>query len=326
MKCHAIRIHKTGGPEVMKWEEVDAPDPGEGQIRIKHTAVGLNYIDVYFRTGAYPAGGTPFTTGLEGAGVVEAVGPGVTSCKEGDRVAYAAPPVGSYAELRLMPAEKVVAIPDGVSDEQAAAMMLKGMTAEYLLRRTYRVKSGDTILFHAAAGGVGLIACQWAKALGATVIGTVGSKEKAELAKAHGCDHPILYEDEDLPERVKAITGGAKLPVVYDSVGQSTFMKSLDCLRPRGMMVSFGQSSGAIPPIDLGVLAAKGSLYLTRPGLMTYTSTRDELLESANALFDMVKSGKVKIEIHNRYPLSEAVQAHRDLEGRKTTGSTVLLP
>lgn len=326
MKCHAIRIHEIGGPEVMKWEEVEVPDPGPGQIRLKHTAVGLNYIDVYFRSGTYPAGEPPFTTGLEGAGVVEAVGEGVTTCKEGDRVAYASPPLGSYAEARLMPAEKVVNIPNGVSDEQAAAMMLKGMTTEYLLSRTYPVKAGETILFHAAAGGVGLIACQWAKAIGATVIGTVGSPEKAELAKAHGCDYPILYDTEDLPARVKEITGGEMVPVVYDSVGKSTFMKSINCLRPRGFMVSFGQSSGSLDPVDPGLLSAGGSLYLTRPGLMTYTSNRQELEESSGALFDMVSSGKVKIEIHNRYALSDAVQAHKDLEGRKTTGSTVLQP
>lgn len=322
MSYHAIVAQETGGPEVLKWQEVEVGDPGNGEIRVRHTAVGLNYIDTYHRTGLYPVE-PPFTVGLEGAGVVESVGPGVTTVSEGDRVAYAAPPMGAYAEARLMPADKVVTVPEGVSDETAAAMMLKGMTTEYLLRRTYEVKAGDTILFHAAAGGVGLIACQWAKALGATVIGTVGTEEKAELARAHGCDHPILYTQEDFVERVKEITDGKGVPVVYDSVGKDTFMKSLDCLQPRGLLASFGQSSGSVGAFDPGVLAAKGSLYLTRPTLMTYTATRPDLEESANALFDVVASGKVKIEINNRYPLSEAEQAHRDLQGRKTTGSTV---
>ncbi len=322
MSTHAIVAQQTGGPEVLKWQEVDVGDPGAGEIRVRHTAVGLNYIDTYHRTGMYPVE-PPFTVGLEGAGVVEAVGGGVNTVSVGDRVAYAAPPMGAYAEARLMPAEKVVTVPDGVSDDTAAAMMLKGMTTEYLLRRTYQVKAGDTILFHAAAGGVGLIACQWAKALGATVIGTVGTEEKAELARAHGCDHPILYTKEDFVERVKEITDGKGVPVVYDSVGKDTFMKSLDCLQPRGLMASFGQSSGSAGAFDPGILAAKGSLYLTRPTLMTYTATRSDLEESATALFDVVASGKVKIEINNRYPLSEAEQAHRDLEGRKTTGSTV---
>jgi len=322
MSYHAIVSQETGGPEVLKWQEIEVGDPGTGEILVRHTAVGLNYIDTYHRTGMYPVE-PPFTVGLEGAGVVEAIGDGVTTVSVGDRVAYAAPPMGAYAEARLMPAEKVVTIPEGVSDETAAAMMLKGMTTEYLLRRTYEVKKGDTILFHAAAGGVGLIACQWAKAIGATVIGTVGTEEKAELARAHGCDHPILYTKEDFVERVKEITDGKGVPVVYDSVGKDTFMKSLDCLQPRGLMASFGQSSGSAGSFDPGILAAKGSLYLTRPTLMTYTATRPDLEESANALFDVVASGKVKIEINNRYPLSEAEQAHRDLQGRKTTGSTV---
>ena len=322
----AIRIHQTGGPEVMRWEAVEVGAPGPGEIRIRHEAVGLNYIDVYFRTGLYPAPSLPFSPGMEGAGVVEAVGEGVDSLVAGDRVAYAAPPVGAYAEVRLMPAEKVVKVPDGIDFRQAAAMMLQGMTVEYLLRRTYPVRSGDTVLFHAAAGGVGLIACQWAKHLGATVIGTVGSDEKAELARAHGCDHPIVYTRENFTERVREITGGAGVPVVYDSVGGDTFEGSLDCLRPRGMLVSFGQSSGKIDPFDIGVLGAKGSLYVTRPTLMTYTASRAELESSAQALFDVVGSGAVRVTVNQTFPLAEAASAHRALESRQTTGSTVLLP
>jgi len=325
MTSHAILIHETGGPDVMKWQEVDVGDPGPGEIRIRHGAVGLNYIDVYFRTGMYPAT-PPFTPGLEGAGAVEAVGEGVTEVAVGDRVAYAAPPAGAYAQVRLMPADRVVKLPDSISDEQGAAMMLQGMTVEYLLCRTYPVKAGDTILFHAAAGGVGLIACQWAKALGATVIGTVGTDEKAALARAHGCDHAIVYTRENFVERVKEITGGAGVPVVYDAVGKDTFAGSLDCLAPFGMMVSFGQASGKIADVDIGILGQKGSLFLTRPTLMTYTAKREDLVDSANALFDMVSSGKVKIEIEQRYALSDAAQAHRDLEGRKTTGSTIFTP
>ena len=322
----AIRIHETGGPEVMRWEDVEVGAPGPGEIRIRHHAVGLNYIDVYFRTGLYPAPSLPFSPGMEGAGVVEAVGEDVDSLVAGDRVAYAAPPVGAYAEVRLMPAEKVVKIPAGVDSRQAAAMMLQGMTVEYLLRRTYPVRSGDTILIHAAAGGVGLIACQWAKHLGATVIGTVGSDEKAELARAHGCDHPIVYSRENFTERVREITGGAGVPVVYDSVGRDTFEGSLDCLRPRGMLVSFGQSSGKIDPFDIGVLSAKGSLYITRPTLMTYTASRADLDSSAQALFDVVGSGAVRVTVNRTFPLAEAADAHRALESRQTTGSTVLLP
>jgi NADPH2:quinone reductase len=325
MTSHAILIHETGGPDVMKWEEVEVGDPGPGEIRIRHGAVGLNYIDVYFRTGMYPAT-PPFTPGLEGAGAVEAVGDGVSEVAVGDRVAYAAPPAGAYAQVRLMPADKVVKLPDSISDEQGAAMMLQGMTVEYLLCRTYPVKAGDTILFHAAAGGVGLIACQWAKALGATVIGTVGTDEKAELARAHGCDHAIVYTRENFVERVKEITGGKGVPVVYDAVGKDTFAGSLDCLAPFGMMVSFGQASGKIADVDIGILGQKGSLFLTRPTLMTYTAKREDLVDSANALFDMVSSGKVKIEIEQRYALSDAAQAHRDLDGRKTTGSTIFTP
>lgn len=325
MKTNAIRIHQPGGPEVMVWEEVDLAAPAAGQVLLRHTAVGLNYIDVYHRTGLYPAP-LPFTPGLEGAGVVEAVGDGVTDLKIGDRVAYANPPLGAYAEVRLMPADRLVKLPDAIDDRTAAAMMLQGMTAQYLLRRTYRVQAGDTILIHAAAGGVGLLVCQWARHLGATVIGTVGSPEKAELAKAHGCDHPILYKSEDFVARVREITNGEGVPVVYDSVGKDTFLKSLDCLRPLGMMVSFGQSSGKVEPLDTGLLAAKGSLFLTRPSLMAYTAKRSDMVASAGELFDVVEKGVVKIEINQTYALKDAPQAHRDLEGRKTTGSTLLLP
>ena len=322
MQCKAIVAQSTGGPEVLAWRDVDIGDPGAGEIRIRHAAVGLNFIDVYHRTGLYPVE-PPFTPGLEGAGVVEAVGEGVTTIAVGDRVAYAAPPMGSYAEARLMPAAAVVTVPDGIADETAAAMMLKGMTAEYLLRRTYEVKAGETILFHAAAGGVGLIACQWAKALGATVIGTVGNDEKADLARAHGCDHPIVYTRDNFVDRVREITDGKGVPVVYDSVGKDTFDGSLDCLAPRGLLASFGQSSGGVNALNPGVLAAKGSLYLSRPTLMTYNASRAELVASAGALFDVVASGKVKIEINNRYPLADAEQGHRDLQDRKTTGSTI---
>lgn len=320
---HAIRINKTGGPEQLVWEEVQVGDPGEGEIRLRHTAVGLNYIDVYFRMGMYPAE-PPFSPGLEAAGVVEAVGAGVTEVAVGDRVAYAAPPVGAYTQERLMPADRVVKVPDSIDDQTAAAMMLQGMTVEYLLLRTYAVKPGQKILFHAAAGGVGLIACQWAKALGVEVIGTVGSEEKAALAKANGCAHTILYNDEDFVEKVKEITNGEGVPVVYDSVGESTFMKSLDCLQPLGTMVTFGQSSGPIPPLDIGVLSAKGSLHLTRPTLMTYTAKREDLVSSANALFDVVQSGAVKIAVNQTFALENAGDAHRALEARQTVGSTVL--
>ncbi|HEX9646327.1 MAG TPA: quinone oxidoreductase [Alphaproteobacteria bacterium] len=326
MKCHAIQADKTGGPEVLAWREVEVGDPGPGEILVRHQAVGLNYIDTYQRSGLYPPATKPFTLGLEGAGVVEKLARDVTGLKAGDRIAYASPPMGAYAQLRLMPADRVVKVPDGIDHDTAAAMMLKGMTAEYLLRRTYPVKKGDVILFHAAAGGVGLIACQWAKAIGATVIGTVGTDQKAELARAHGCDHPIVYTREDLVARVKEITGGEGVAVVYDSVGKDTFERSLDCLSPRGLLALFGQSSGPVGPFDPAVLAAKGSLYLTRPSLMVYNAKRADLEASAAALFDMVGSGKVKIEINNRYPLAKAAQAHRDLEGRKTTGSTIFEP
>lgn len=322
----AIRIHQYGGPEALRWEEVEVGDPGPGQIRVRHGAVGLNYIDVYHRTGLYPLPSLPWTLGMEGAGQVEAVGEGVTEFKVGDRVAYASPPVGAYAEVRLIAADRVVALPDAIDDRTAAAMMLQGMTAQYLLRRTYRVQPGDAILLHAAAGGVGLIASQWARHLGATVIGTVGSDEKAELARAHGCHHVIVYSRENFVERVREITSGQGVAVVYDSVGKETFLGSLDCLRPLGMMVSFGNASGPVPPFEPGILAAKGSLFLTRPTLMTYTAQRPDLLASAADLFAVVQSGAVKIEVRQTYPLAEAAQAHCDLEARRTTGSTVLLP
>jgi NADPH2:quinone reductase len=322
----AIRLYETGGPEVMKWEEVEIGKPGPGEVHLRQTAVGLNFIDIYHRTGLYSLGQLPATPGMEGAGVVVATGEGVDDVSIGDRVAYAGQPPGAYAEERLIPAHRLVRLPDAISDQQAAGMMLQGMTAQYLLRSTFRIKKGDTILFHAAAGGVGLIACQWARHLGATVIGTVGSPEKAELAKAHGCDYPLLYRQEDWVSRVKEITGGKGVAVAYDSIGRDTFMQSLDCLRPLGLMVSFGQASGPVAPFETGVLAAKGSLFLTRPTLMTYTAERDNLLASAAELFDVVQSGAVKIEIKQTYPLCEVARAHKDLEACKTTGSTVLIP
>lgn len=321
----AIRIHETGGPEVLRWEDVEVGEPGAGEVRLRQTAIGLNYIDTYHRTGLYPLP-LPAVIGMEGAGEVTAVGPGVDAVSVGQRVAYAGLPVGAYAEERLIPAHRLVPLPDGIDDRQAAAMMLQGMTAQYLLRATYRVQPGDPILIHAAAGGVGLIVCQWARHLGATVIGTVGSEEKAALARAHGCEHPILYKHENVVERVRQITGGAGLPVVYDSVGADTCMASLDCLRPRGVLVLFGQSSGPVPPFDLGLLAAKGSLYVTRPTLMTYTADRADLLASAAELFEVVSSGAVRIEVNQTFALADAAAAHRALEGRRTTGSTVLLP
>ncbi len=321
----AIQIEATGGPEVMKLVEVDLPAPGEGEVRIRHTAIGLNFIDTYHRSGLYPLP-LPSGIGLEAAGVVEEVGPGVSSLAVGDRVAYGAGPLGAYAEARNVPANRVSKVPDNISDETAAAMMLKGMTVRYLLRATYVVQPGDTILFHAAAGGVGLIACQWAKALGATVIGTVGSPEKAEIAKAHGCDHIINYSTEDVAARVREITEGAGVPVVYDGVGQATVTASLESLKPRGLLASFGNASGPVKDFDLGLLSAKGSLYVTRPTLMTYVAADEDLQETATDLMDVVSSGKVRIEINQRYALSDAVQAHTDLESRATTGSTVLLP
>ena len=322
----AIRLYETGGPEVLRWEEVEVGKPGPGEAHIRQTAVGLNFIDIYHRSGFYPLANLPATPGMEGAGVVVATGEGVVDLTPGDRVAYAGVPPGAYAEERLIPAHRLVPLPEAISDQQAAGMMLQGMTAQYLLRSTFRIKKGDKILFHAAAGGVGLIACQWAKHLGATVIGTVGSAEKAALAQSHGCDYPLLYREEDWVAMVKEITGGEGVAVVYDSIGKDTFLKSLDCLRPLGLMVSFGQASGPVAPLDTGLLAAKGSLFLTRPTLMTYTARREDLLASSAELFKVVQSGSVKIEVKQTYPLSEAAQAHRDLETRKTTGSTVLIP
>lgn len=321
---YAIRIHETGGPEKMRWEEVEVSKPGPGEVLVRNTAVGLNYIDTYHRTGLYPMP-LPLTLGMEGAGVVEAIGPKVKEFKKGDRVAYAQP-IGAYGEIVIRPAERLVKIPSGVDDKVAAAMMLKGMTAQYLLRRTYKVKKGDTILVHAAAGGVGQILSQWAKYLGATVIGTVGSDEKAELAKKAGCKHVIVTSREKISERVKAITKGVGVPVVYDGVGKDTFTESLDSLMPLGLMVSYGNASGSVPPFNPAILSQKGSLFLTRPTLITYTSKREDLLKAARELFDVVKKGVVKIKINQTYPLREAAQAHRDLEARKTTGSTVLLP
>ena len=321
---HAIRIHETGGPEKMVWDEVPAADPGPGEVRVRNTAVGLNYIDTYHRSGLYPLQ-LPVTLGMEGAGVVEAVGPKVKEFKKGDRVAYASP-IGAYAEVLLRPADRLVKLPAGIDDKVAAAIMLKGMTAWYLARRTYPVKKGDTILVHAAAGGVGQILSQWAKHLGATVIGTVGSDDKVETAKKVGCKHVIVTSRENTVERVKEITRGAGVPVVYDGVGKATFMTSLDCLRPLGLMVSFGNASGAVDSFNPGILTQKGSLFLTRPTLFTYTSKREDLLQAAKELFDLVKKKVVKISINQTYPLREAAQAHRDLEARKTTGSTVLLP
>jgi len=318
---HAIRVHENGGPEVLRWEEIEVGDPGPGQVRLRQEAAGLNFIDVYHRTGLYKQD-MPFTPGVEGAGVVEAVGPDVADLRVGDRVAYGGP-IGGYAEVRLIPADRVVKLPDAISSEQAAAMMLQGMTAQMLLRQVYVVKPRDTILIHAAAGGVGLIVCQWAKALGATVIGTVGSDEKAELARAHGCDHPIVYTRQDFVAEVERITNGAKLPVVYDSVGKDSFFKSLDCLRPMGLMVSFGNSSGQPEPFDTALLAHKGSLFLTRPTLYSYTLSRRDLERSASELFDIVASGKVKVEVKQRFALKDAAEAHRALEARETSGSTV---
>ena len=323
----AIRIYEQGPPEVMKLEDVELPPPAAGEIRMRQEVIGLNYIDTYHRGGVYKIP-LPSGIGSEAAGVVEAVGAGVTEVKPGDRVCYASgtplQPVASYSEARNVPAARVVKIPDGIASESVAAMMLKGMTVSYLIKRTYKVKSGDTVVFHAAAGGVGLIACQWLKALGVTTIGTAGSDEKCELAKAHGAAHCINYKKEDFAARVKDITGGKGVPVVYDGVGKDTFDKSLECLSPFGMMVTFGNASGSVPPVDLGKL--KGHLFLTRPSLQPYSAARQDLLTFAGDLFDIVKAGKVKIDVNQRYPLKDAVQAHKDLESRKTTGSTVLMP
>jgi NADPH:quinone reductase len=320
----AVRFHKQGGPEVLQLDDVQVGDPGQGQVRIKHTAIGVNFVDTYQRSGLYPMQ-LPATAGNEAAGVVEAVGAGVTDLKSGDRICYTGLP-GSYCEQRLVPADRTVKLPQGITDEQAASMLLKGLTVHYLIFSTYAVKKGDTVLWHAAAGGVGLIACQWLKALGVTVIGTAGSPEKMALAKAHGADHVINYSTGGFVEKVKELTGGKGVPVVYDSVGKSTWEGSLDCLRPRGLMVSFGNASGPVAPVNLGILASKGSLYVTRPTLATYIAARADLVERSNALFDIVKSGKVKIETTGKYKLADAAQAHRDLEGRKTTGSVVLIP
>lgn len=325
IQAKAIRMFKTGGPEVMEWVDVEVGLPGPNEVRIKHEAVGLNYIDVYFRVGMYPQP-LPASLGMEGAGVIEAVGAGVTHVKVGDRVAYAGRPPGAYSQVRIMPADTLVKLPDAISFEQGAAMMLQGLTVQYLLNDSYQVKPGDTVLFHAAAGGVGLIACQWLKALGATVIGTVGSEEKAALAKAHGCDHTINYTKENFVERTRELTGGKGVPVVYDSIGKDTFMQSLDCLSPRGMMVTYGNASGPVPPVDVSILGGKGSLKLTRPTVMTYAHNRALLEPMAADLFDRVLKGQVKIEVNQKYQLENVAQAHRDLESRKTTGSTVLMP
>lgn len=322
---HAIRIHQTGGPEVLRWEEVAVGDPAPGEARVRHEAVGLNFIDTYHRSGLYPLP-LPSGIGLEGAGVVEAVGAGVTNVKVGDRVAYAGGPVGAYSQVRCLPADRLLKMPDSLDFHTGAAMMLQGLTSAYLLRRTYRVQPGDAVLIHAAAGGVGLIACQWAKALGATVIGTVSSEAKAALASAHGCEHIIYYTREDVARRVREITGSEGVAVVYDGVGKDTFMGSLDSLRTRGTMVSFGNASGPVVPFDPLLLSQKGSIFITRPTLAHYTAKRDELEALGGELFAAVTSGQVRIEVNQRYALADAAQAHRDLEARKTTGSTILLP
>jgi NADPH2:quinone reductase len=321
----AIRVHAHGGPEVLSWEEVEVGEPGPGQARVRHTVVGLNFVDTYFRMGLYKAP-LPFTPGQEAAGVVEAVGPGVTDLKPGDRVAYGTGALGAYAQVRVMEAARLVPLPAKIDDRTAAAMMLKGVTAQYLLRQTIVVERGDTILFHAAAGGVGLIACQWAKHLGATVIGTAGSEEKARLARASGCDHVIVYSKEDFVPRVRELTGGKGVRVVYDGVGKDTFAGSLDCLQPRGLLVSFGQASGPVPPFDILSLSSKGSLYVTRPTLVTYTATQEALRAAAADLFAVVGSGAVRVEVPQSFPLSDAAAAHAALASRRTTGSTVLVP
>ena len=320
----AIRYHKQGGPEVLQVDEVQVGDPGQGQVRVRHTAIGVNFVDTYQRSGLYPMQ-LPQTAGNEGAGIVDAVGPGVTELKAGDRIAYTGLP-GSYCEMRIVPADRMVKLPQGISEEQAASMMLKGLTVHYLIHTTYPVKKGETVLWHAAAGGVGLIACQWLKALGVITIGTAGSDEKTALAKAHGAGHVINYSTEKFVDRVKAITGGKGVPVVYDGVGKSTWEGTLDCLSPRGLVVSFGNASGPVAPVNLGILSTKGSLYVTRPTLATHIASRADLVARSNDLFDIVKSGKVKIETTARYKLADAQQAHRDLESRKTTGSIVLTP
>jgi NADPH2:quinone reductase len=321
----AIRVHAPGGPEVLSWEELPVGDPGPGQVRVRHTAIGLNFIDTYQRSGLYKVP-LPFTPGQEAAGVIEAVGPDVDGLKVGERVAYGTGPVGAYAEARLVEAARLVPLPDEIDDRAAAAMMLKGLTAQYLLRQTTVVQRGETIVFHAAAGGVGLIACQWAKHLGATVIGTVGSEEKARLARAHGCDHVLIHGQDDIPARVRALTGGRGVRVVFDGVGKDTFAASLDCLAQRGLLVSFGQSSGAVPPFDILTLLNKGSLYLTRPTLAHYAATQEQLRAASAELFEVVKSGAVRIQVSQSFPLKDAASAHEALVSRRTTGSTVLLP
>ena len=322
---HAIRMHSNGGPEVLVWENVTVGDPGPGEARVRHTAVGLNYIDTYHRSGLYKLA-LPSGIGAEAAGVVEAVGTGVDWVKAGDRVAYSGGPLGAYSEVRILPADRLVKIPEGISDRSAATLMLKGLTVQYLFRQTYKLKAGDTILFHAAAGGVGLIACQWARALGVTMIGTVGSDDKATLAKQHGCTHAIVYTRENFVERVKALTGGKGVPVVYDSVGKDTFPASLDCLQPRGLFVSFGNSSGSVASFDIMLLAQKGSLFATRPTLFTFAAKREDLTAMANEMFELVKTGKIVSEPRQTFPLKDAAVAHRALESRATSGATVLLP
>jgi NADPH:quinone reductase len=326
MRCKAIVVHEIGGPEVLRFEEVEVPPPGPGEALVRHRAIGLNFVDIYVRSGVYPPPSLPYTPGTEGAGVVEAVGPGVSEVRVGDRVAYVGGPLGSYSEARVIPARFLVKLPDGIDEKTAAAVMLKGLTAEFLIHSTYAVKAGETILVHAAAGGVGMILCQWAKHLGATVIGTVGSDEKAKFAAAHGCAHTINYSREDFVARVKEITASKGVPVVYDSVGQATFMKSLDCLRPRALMVSFGQASGIVPPFSINILAAKSSLYLTRPTLATYVARREDLEASARRLFDVLLSGAVRCEVNRTFKLAEAAAAHRALGQRETTGSSILIP
>jgi NADPH2:quinone reductase len=322
---HAIRIHTPGGPEVMSWDKLDVPPPGPGEVRVRHTAVGLNYIDTYHRSGAYKL---PLPSGLgqEAAGVVDAIGPGVTELKVGQRVAYGTGPIGAYCEARNMPVDKLVPLPEGISDRDAAAMMLKGLTVQYLFRQIGKLKAGDTVLFHAAAGGVGLIACQWARAIGVKLIGTVSSDEKAALAKSHGCAETIVYTRENVIDRVKALTGGKGVPIVYDGVGKDVFPGVLDCLSPRGLWCLFGASSGPVPPLDLQLLAQKGSLWVTRPTLFNYANPRENMIAMANEMFELMRAGKIKAEVHQTFPLSKAADAHRALQGRQTTGATLLLP
>lgn len=326
MMTGSVIIERTGAPDVLVWRDRPLEAPGSGEAVVRHTAIGLNFIDVYHRTGFYPLPALPAVIGLEAAGRVEAIGSGVDHVAVGDRVAYAGGPTGAYSEARVIPADRLVKLPDHIDDRLAAAIMLKGMTAEYLLRRTHQVSAGETILFHAAAGGVGLLACQWATSLGATVIGGVGRRDKVGLAKAHGCDHVVVTSEDGWAAEVRRLTGGRGVSVVYDSVGRDTVLKSLDCLMPRGLLVSFGQASGPVPPLDIAMLSAKGSLYLTRPTLMTYTASPEDLAASAAALFDVIERGVVAASVRQTYPLREAARAHADLEARRTVGSTVLLP